>query len=484
MEAILNHLFRKQYILIISSLLHFFTLSGQDTVKIYGQRTDWANKTIEVWYYADYISKIQTEVAKINMSDSGHFSIAFPLKNTRQIYIYSGGIEGTLYAEPGHEYDLNLPKYREMTKVDSLNPFYQPYKIYFGLNNSHALELNHLLSEFDILYNDYLAANFRQIRRGGRYSGVDTMIMFMDSLFEKAEQNPYFKAYKKYKTAELRRISYIHDDNYIIRDYYLNEPVLYTNTSYFELFNKIFDNYIEYYSTTRDGQDIAFDIVRAKSYQRAMKTLANNLALRNDTLRELVLMKGLNDALYKNTFPKSSLFQTLDSVRLQTSIPGHKKIAKRITEKAKMLRAGFPPPEFTIEMGDTLQYGFPPKGEKFVLLNFIDIESFAVQKVLPQLKNLQEKHKQVLKIVSVSVGGKYSKARKVFNENGYKWLLLNGKGLDKVLDNYKVKAYPSFYLITPEGNLALNPTPGPDDHFEWYFFKLLKKRERQNYRRR
>ncbi len=484
MEATLNHLFRRQYILILSFLLAFIAVSGQDTVKIFGQRADWANKPLEVWYYADYISKIHTEVANINASDSGSFVVAFPLADTRQVFIQSGGIEGTLFTEPGHEYELNLPKYRQMNKVDSLNPFYQPYKIYFGLNNSYATELNHLLAEFDAFYNEYLAANFNQIRRFGRKSDVDSMIVLMDSLFEKAEKNAYFKAYKKYKIAALRRIAYIHDDNYIIRDYYMNEPVLYTNTAYFELFNKMFNNYLEYYSATGDGQGIAFDIVRAKSYQRSMKTLANNLALRNDTLRELVLMKGLNDALYKNTFPKSSLFQTLDSVRIQTITPRHAKIAERIVEKARKLRSGFPPPEFTIEMGDTLEYQVPQKGKKFILLNFINTESFAVQKTLPQLKNLKEKHEKVLDIVSVNVGGSYTKARKFFNSNDYNWLLLDGSGLDKVLDNYNVKAYPTYFLISPEGNLALNPTPGPDNHFEWYFFKILKNRERENYRRR
>lgn len=483
MEAILNHLFRKRFILIVNiCLLLLSNIQAQDTVQITAQAHDWANKPVEVWYYADYISGVKYEVADCIISDSGYFSISFPLQKTRQIFVYSGGVQGTLFTEPGKTYELKLPEYRQMTKVDSLNPFYQPFKFYFGLANSHSTELNHLIAEFDLIYEDYLLNNFRSIRTKRRGSDVDTLVLFLDSLFRKGRANSFFRNYKKYKIAELLRIAYIHDKNYVVRDYYLDQPILYNNPAYFNLFNKLFDNFLEVYSTTRDGQNIGFDVARAKSYTRAMATLKNNLALRNDTLRELVLIKGLNDALYKNTFPKSSLYQTLDSVRLQTKIPKHRAIVKRIVKKSKKLRKGFPPPEFTISMGDTLNFKFPQRNEKFLLLTFINIESFAVQKVLPQFSQLQDKHKEVLDIVSINVGSSYGKAKTYFDRHNYDWLLLNGNGLEGVLEEYDVKAYPRYFLLNPEGKLAMHPTPSVDTHFEWYFFKILKRRERRRYR--
>ncbi|ALO16145.1 thiol-disulfide oxidoreductase [Salinivirga cyanobacteriivorans] len=483
MEAILNLLFRKLFTGIISLCLVFAGVTNaQDTTILTGQRADWANKPVEVWYYADYISTVKETVAEVVPGDSGKIDIPFSIKEPRQIYVQSGGLEGSLFVMPGKTYALKLPEYRQMSKVDSLNPFYQPFKFFFGLENSHATELNHLITEFDLIYNDYLVNNFRQIRSKRQSSDVDTMVVFLDSLFKKGEQNAFFRGYKKYKIAKLLHIAYLHDDNYVVRDYYLDQPVLYTNPAYFDLFNKMFDNYIEYYATTADGQDIAFNVVRAKSYQRSMRTLANNLALRNDTLRELVFIKGLNDALYKNTFPKSSLYQTLDSVKLQTKIPRHRKIVERIIDKTKKLQAGYPPPAFRINMGDTLAFSYPQKSDRFILLNFINIESFAVQKILPQLKQLSEKHEDVLKIVTINVGSKFEHARKYFEMHQYNWLLLNGNKNTEVLEEYNVKAYPSYFLLNPEGKLALNPTPGPDGHFEYYFFKILKHRERERYR--
>jgi hypothetical protein len=486
MEAILNHLFLKRFISICSFFVVFILpVSAQDTVVVYGKSDSWANQRVEVWYYHDYISLVKKEVADFVVPESGEVNVAFELYDTRQIFIETGGLEGTLYVEPAKTYALKLPEYQAMSKTDSLNPFYQPYRFYFGMENSNALELNHLIAEFDILYEDYLLNNFQAIKKSRRGSDVDTLIGFLDSLFAKgSEANVFFDTYRKYKEARLRHISYVHDDNYIIRDYFHNMPISYFNPSYFDMFNTLFDNYIERYSLTYDGRDLAYNIARAKSYQRAMADLKNNLALRNDTLRELVLIKGLRDALYKNTFPKSSLFQTLDSVRIQSNVRFHKEIVKQIVQERRKLLKGAFPPKFNIKMGDTLDFNFPSEDKRFVLLNFINIESFAVQKVLPQIKQIKDKHKDFLKIISVNVGSNYGKAANYFKMHNFDWLLLNGNQLsDDLLDDYKIKAFPSYYLVDESGKLVLNPTPGPDNNFEWYFFKILKEREREMYRK-
>ncbi|MDA3865709.1 MAG: TlpA disulfide reductase family protein [Salinivirgaceae bacterium] len=483
MMAILNHLSLKKLILTYSILLSLAAfVQAQDTVIVEGAHETWANTETHIWYYDDYISGQRHTIGKLVLSDSGSFHVAFPLDKTRQLFVESGALEGTLFAVPGQHYKLKLPKYQAIAREDELNPFFQPLRFYFGLENSYSTELNHLISEFDYIYQDYIVNNFSQIQRQRRNSGVDEMIHFLDSLFQKGDSIPFFRGYKKYKTADLRKLAYIHDNNYVIRDYFLDQPILYNNPAYCELFNKIFANYLETYMNTQDGRNIGYDVARAKSYGRAMSTLNNNLALRNDTLRELVLIKGLNDAIYKNTFPKSSVFQTLDSVQLQTTVPEHKKIVANVISRAKMLRKGFPPPPFVINMGDTLTFQVPSEKKKYLYITFIDIESFAVQKVLPDLKMLAEKHKKNLEIVSINMGSSYEKASQYFDAQGYNWTLLDGNIVGGLRQAYNVKAFPMFYLIDPEGNLAMHPTPSPDNHFEWYFFNLIKQRERQMYR--
>lgn len=483
MVAILNRLFQQKFIWICSLWCAFsFHLAAQDTVTIFGNDHSWANAKVKVFYFNDFISSQTETVEQFTVSDSGYFNLQFVIPETLLLYIESGSLQGVLYVQPGNSYELNLPQWRQTTRVDSLNPFFEPYKFYFGLKNSHSKELNHLIAEFDYIYEDYLATNFSDIRRRRRGSGVGEMIQFLDSLFAPVDSIAFFKGYKDFKIAKLLHIAYLHDDNYVIRDYFLNRKILYRNPAYFSLFNNLFDNYLEVYMRTKDGAQLGSDIARAKSYGRAMATLKTNLALRNDTLRELVLIKGLRDALYKNTFPKSTLFQTLDSVRLQTNIEFHKIIVDNVVKRAKVFQKGVEPPHFSIVYNDSVVFEFPKKNKRFVLLNFIDIESFEVQKALPQLNILVDKHKEVLDVVSVNLGSSFSKAQDFFERYNYNWPLFNGNVVDGIIELYRIKAYPAYFLIDPDGKMALYPTPTLDNNFEWYFFKILKQRERKQYR--
>lgn len=483
MVAILNRLFLQRFTW-ICSLFFFFILGGyaQDTIHVAGTDSSWANVRVQVWYFKDYISRDPFEFEDVVADNNGAFEFEFVSENTLQLFIASGALEGSVFVQPGDKYELNLPKWRGISRVDSLNPFYEPVRFFYGLNNSYGEELNHLIAEFDYLYEDYLATNFNDIRRRRRGSGVDDMVHFLDSLFRPVDSIAFFSGYKKYRIAKLLSIAYLHDDNYLTRDYFLNKEILYHNPAYFELFNDVFGNYLEAFMRTRDGANIGYDIARAKSYGRAMATLSNNLALRNDTLRELVLIKGLRDALYKNTFPKSTIFQTLDSVRLQTKVAEHKAIVNSVVSRATTFRKGYEPPNFRITERESVVFEFPFKGKRFVLLNFIDVESFEVQKELPLLSMLNEKHKEVLEVISINVGSSFGTAQSYFNDNKFQWALFNGNTLDGIRDLYRIKSFPAYFLVDGNGKLVMHPTPTPANNFEWYFFKIIKQRQREQYR--
>jgi hypothetical protein len=46
----------------------------------------------------------------------------------------------------------------------------------------------------------------------------------------------------------------------------------------------------------------------------------------------------------------------------------------------------------------------------------------------------------------------------------------------KIMEDYHVKALPSYFLIDPYGKIILSPCPGPDGNFESTFISILKER--------
>jgi peroxiredoxin len=117
----------------------------------------------------------------------------------------------------------------------------------------------------------------------------------------------------------------------------------------------------------------------------------------------------------------------------------------------------------------------------YVYLNFISIESFTCREDLELLKTLHNKHKADFKVISISIDENLQEVQKYFDDHGFDWELLSYSNQKNLIDLYRVKAYPTYYLISPEGNLVMAPANPPSENFEWYFFKLLQSKTKSQY---
>jgi len=224
---------------------------------------------------------------------------------------------------------------------------------------------------------------------------------------------------------------------------------------------------------TSEGIRIFSDIAYAKSPILVKQTFSNNMVLLNDTLQEMVLLKGLHDAFYSNDFPLQSMLITLDSVSISSPVQTHSEIAQHIKKKVLQARVGFDAPSFELKDTSGVIQSNRSFLSNYVYLNFISLESFACQQELELMKALHTKHKDDLKLVSISIDDDLDKVKAYFKKYNYNWTLLADDSKQSTAAKYKVKAYPTYYLINPEGKLTMSPAPGPGENFEWYFFNIL-----------
>jgi len=76
-------------------------------------------------------------------------------------------------------------------------------------------------------------------------------------------------------------------------------------------------------------------------------------------------------------------------------------------------------------------------------------------------------------VISISIDDDFDQMKSFFKRNGYKWTLLDLKSDKTVLDRYKVKAFPSYFLIDTDGVICMSPAPSPSEDFETRFRKLF-----------
>ena len=467
-------------ILTIALLGVMLSANAQKSV-LQGCNPTYKGQEIKVFSCSDYISGTKTMVGSGVADSSGSFRIELDIKTTCRITIDLGRIRGVLYADTATTYNIVLPNYTPKTKADILNPYFEPDEFLVGVKNPDRYDINMYIDIFDYTYQDCLERNYYMIASERNYQkqfGRPVKIA-VDSIIDEIEQkfdtipNEFFRTYRQYKYAWLKFISYMRDWRYMSREYFNDQPVAYENPAYMDLFNQIFSNFLKFYMNTREGERIYSDIAYSKSPVRAKQTLANSLAITNDTLQEMVLLKGIHDALYDCYFTTSSLLIALDSIKTSTSIKQHKQIAQNIEQKKQTTLVGSMAPEFGLADTSGVYRSIDEYRGKYVYLNFVTSYSYTCAQDLEQLKQLNEKTKGVMDVISISIDDDFDQMKSFFKRNGYKWTLLDLKSDKTVLDRYKVKAFPSYFLIDTDGVICMSPAPSPSEDFETRFRKLF-----------
>ena len=449
-------------------LISLFTYSQQVTIS--GKAKTYKGKQLILNNYSDFITKNINSLDTCVVDTNGVFCFEIELQYTQPVFIELESYLCYLYIEPNKSYQIILPEYKGISNADKLNPFYEPTLVYVGVKNDSG-KLNLAIRKFNEIFEGYLEKH--NLFVDSHKANVDTFIKKIDSLFLPF-QNTYFKNYKYYKYAQLRYLSYERNARYITKEYFLNKPILYYNEAYMELFNQLYKDFFDNYKKTKEGERIYYDIVYGKSYTYAMQTLDNDIALSNDTLRELVLIKGINDAFYNPDWAIKPMLQSLDSVIINTKIAQHKLIAENIKNHATDLKSGYSAPDWELNCVGGGNKELSDYKEKYLYLNFCSSLSFESVKQLDALEKILETYEKYLNIVTICADNDPYDLIKIFKEKGYKWDLLTIENHKDILNKYKIYAYPTYYFIGKNGKLIFSPSPSPEDNFELYFINILR----------
>ncbi len=472
----------KRKYLLISYLLFSITIHhNAQKVKIFGEATDCSNKFIYPYLYADEITNLEEDLNTIYVDDSGKFKIEIDITETKQIFLPLGANKGFIYIEPFTEYEILLPPFEEKEIRDKLNPYFVESEIQIGIINAwkkgivyEENELNFMINSFDNSFEDILNQITINTFYYKKNINLDSIEVQLDKIFYGSE-NQFFNDYKYYKIGVLKYNSSVKPStNQFIKEYFENKPINYNNPAYMELFHLVFNKFIISYLENINTKKQLEEAFIERNYHKLINALTIENSKINDSLSEFVLLKEVYDGLYSKEFPNDLLIQIIDSLYFNSTIPEHKSIAQNIREKTTRLLPGYFPPDFILTGENNYKYSLKDFKGKFVYLNFISIQSLACVKDFGILNTLQEKYKDILSIVSISVDESFDNTLFYKEKKELNWTFLHDENNPGILKKYNIKAYPTYYLIDPEGKILLSPAPSPEENFEIIFFEVLK----------
>ncbi len=458
--------------LVVIILLFSFKIYAQSAI-ISGVSKSYAGDEIVFYKYSDLITMTEEEMGRCKVDKNGAFNCQIKTDETIYLFSHLGIYRIYFFVEPGKTYKLALPAKEAKTEAQRLNPYFRETDLFVGIINIDKTDLNYLINSFDLSFNEKFDALINETYKGKTTVNVDSLINILESRYEQYKQS-YFNIYRYYRYGLLKQLTYIQKARSTSEHYFLNKPVKYNNTAFMELFNLVYDKYFIFFSRTEKGNAVFKDITQDKSYYALKKTLATDDVLSNDTLKELVILKGLHDGFFDDKFSRSALLTILDSLYFTTKIPEHLVIAENIRTKVTHLLAGFVPAPFELYDSKGKLVKLEDFKGKYVYLNFCTTSSYTCLQEFSLLQKLYEKHKQMLEIVTICIDNDKNDITNLLKNTGYDWDFLHYGNKPEIVKDFDIRAYPTYFLIGPDKKLLLSPAPSPQEDFEIKFFKLLK----------
>lgn len=450
------------------------------TVKITGKASEYAQNSIELNIFHDYISEENVKLGDMHFNAYGIFELEFDINQISLCFADFDGYHAMIYLEPGKTYQLAFPPKRNLTASQKKNPFVKPELVWFGIKNPAKDDLNILISQFDLAYTKYENQYFNQIFVQQSATLVDTVKQILNKEFPQTN-NSFFESHKLFRKANLEFALHQGKSANFTESYFRETKPIYNLAAYSSLFNQVFLNYFSLLENTSHDPEIKNMINTAQLLQ--LDVYFQKQLHFNKELAHWVLLKSMKDGYYSRNFSKSSILKMLDKVKESGWSSYEQKTAQFIKEKLTYLTSGTKPPAIDLKdlAGHTVRFSDYPN--TYIYLHFTDPKNPICRQHLDVLKTISTRYKE--KIVIINVIPQQTNFK---NESGWAGLFTTTD--NDLVATYKVKTFPNSFLIGKDGKLLLSPAPNPIDGLDRQLgqilksdhFKELKKSNGQNVR--
>jgi peroxiredoxin len=455
-------------------LLHPILLEAQPVI-ITGNAPSYAGQNLIFYTTADFISGTEKEMGSGMIAPSGDFRIEIHIDKTLQVFAPLGVFKTFLWIEPGQEYHVILPEKVEKSTQEVLNPFFEPVEIQLAIENFREDELNTLIMMFKDTYNPYYQKHVNDIYTKPQAGRIEADMEQVEKSFRQYA-SPYFKAYRYYSYGQLKLLANLQKVSSIAQEYFNGKPVLYDNVAYMELFNQVYDKYFTFLGRSEAGKKIYRDINLFRSYSSLLQTLSEDTHITCDTLREMVILKSVYDEFYGMEFSRDGLISILDSLILTTAVARHKETGMIIRHKITRLQEGYDPPDFELVDADSNRVRLKDFSGKYVYLCFCTNSSYTCLNEYKLLRDIYQRHHEKLAIVIISTDPYDLSFDQFRSKNDYQWVFLYYGHQPGVIKDFDIRAFPTYFLIGPDGKLIYSPAAAPSENFELKLFEAMRAR--------
>ena len=438
---------------------------------ITGTAPEFKNKTLFVRTYSDLITYNLIAVASDTIDDSGNFS--FTVNNTQPlpIFINIDDYESQFYIESNKNYII---LYEPIPDAE-ITPFWKKKSGKITIQNTDSSDLNQNLSQFYESYDNFMLKNYTLFLSKRAKPSIDSFNIQVNETF-KSYHNFYFQNTTTYTTATMY-LANNESKKKIYEKYIDSKPVLYHHVTYMDFINQFYNQFFNSISF-KNRTDLINSIKTEKSFSDCLKILAREPFLKNERIRELVLLIGLYDMYNNPQYSKQNTLFIIKEIAIKSEQKEHQEIAKNMVFNLTKMTTGHPAPDFHLpnQKRDVISLDSILKKKKYVYLNFWATWCTSCIKEMELIHKLKNQYNDFIEFVSISLDKETTKPNSYLKENQqYNWTFLDGQNSFSLIDDYNIKAVPTYFLIDSDGILLESPALKPSENIESVFKKIQPK---------
>jgi len=452
------------------SFMNFITFASMaQSTTIEGYAPAYISETVYAVTYNDFITNTPLQLASAEVNDKGKFKFQLDsLKHCTYINLEIANYKGDMYAVPGNYYRVVFPS----PDSEHYQNRYVEHTVELTVYIDDTTEINNLIIDFNEQFDNFWVKNYRYFLKKEASHYVDSFYNAMLGRYKNIK-NPDFYGYMIYTIAEI-------EDNMLegqktLGDKYLKgKPVLYNNYEYMQFFNDYFKDYMREFTYSMEGGDINKFIDKC-DYAGLMDVLKINPLLRNDSLCELVLLKGLYEFYYSGDYDRENIKILLRIIDGSTKIMEDKIIAQDMLTSFSGVVKGGQAPDFALkdskgEVNSILDF----RG-KFLYLAFFKTTSTASINQMGIIPDLYKQYKNKINFVFISEDKNDSDLTNFLNTNkNFNWTFLFDEN-HRVMKEYDVKTIPEYFLVSPDGRFYQSPADDPSHGIQNTFNDIIEK---------
>lgn len=461
--------------LIIYIFISFFTYGSiAQNVTIKGEAINAVGKKIRLIKYSDLITMEEEEIVTDIIEKDKSFILKCDVKETIQAFLLIDYYGAEIYLEPNSYYEIKIEELDFYEPIKRNNFFYNRTLIY-DFKEKDSTELNRMLWKLEYLNENFIAKNIKEIALKKNSAIIDSFRILINNEFADVE-NEFFKTSLKYKIAQLDNIGRLWRKESFFKYYFYNTTISYENPEYMIFFNQFFDKYIISTSKKIYRNDLLITVNDQVNYAALMDTLGKDTLLRNQALRELVLIKNMKDLYYDSDFNKQSVLEILYQSIQKTKFKEHKIIANNLIKSLTRLNPGYSAPDFSLMNHKGKNISLKSFDKKYICLFFFSLECMPCMAEMPMIERIYDENDDIIEFVCISIDNQYDLNSFIKNST-YKWTFLQFADNFKIFQDYDIKAMPFFILIDTDRNIVKYDAIRPSQGFENWFVNLYRARK-------